>query len=140
AGDSKNINPKNRNHRQHKKPQQNSNNPQLGGNNFNSIAAVDDRDLSWKQYISNISNGNAPSKTANKKFRNQHSSQNGFDLNHSPMAISAKKVRDLAKNEAWAAEKKEADKPSVQIRVKGSVKAKSAIESHNLSHQDNQKN
>jgi len=110
-------------------PQQNFNNPQLAGNSFTAVTAVDDRDLSWKQYITNISNGNAPSKTANKKFRSKHGSQKGgFDLNHSPMAISAKKVRDIAKNEEWASEKKEAAKPSVQIRVKAPVKIKGTLD------------
>lgn len=133
-----NRNNKNRNNRQNKNPQQNSN-PQLGGNNFNVELATDDRDLSWKQYISNISNGNAPSKTANKKYRKQHTSQNGgFDLNHSPMAISAKKVRDIAKNEEWASEKKEASKPNVQIRVKSPIKSKSNLE-NNDANSDNSK-
>ncbi len=121
-----------KNKNRNKNPKNNQpRNPQNTGNQFNSD--IDERDLSWKQYISNISSGNGNSKTANKKFRKRGGGQGGnFDINHSPMAVSAKKVRDLAQNEEWVEEQKE-NKPSVQIRVKNTVKPKaSPPESDNI--------
>lgn len=127
-GQNKQQNAKNNKTRNKRKNSQTSNTQtgQDAGNSFNSDTHLDERDLSWKQYISNISNGNSASKSANKKFRKNQGKQNGnFDLNHSPMAVSARKNRDIAKNEEWAAEVKEANKPSVQIRVKNTIKSKS---------------
>jgi len=134
-------------------PQQNKANHQKAGNAFNSDGQPDERDLSWKQYISNISNGNGNGNTQsngkgnttkknnNKNSRKRQNKQNGsFDINHSPMAISAKKVRDIAKNEEWASEKKEANKPNVQIRVKHSVKAKINNSDSTKSHIDDEGN
>lgn len=99
------------------------------GNTFVSDSYMDDRDLSWKQYISNISNGN-DNKSANRKYRKNQGGRGqggraqagGFDLNNSPMAISAKKVRDMNKGDDWANHEQAPKKPQVQIKVKGPVK------------------
>ncbi len=99
-------------------------------NNFNADPFMSDRDMSWKTYISNMSNGNGNgngngnrnhnsghNKGGNKnRGRNFKRQSGGFDLNNSPMAISAKTVRERA-NDEWIDENK-IKKPGVQIRVK----------------------
>lgn len=95
------------------------------GNTFQGDTHLDERELSWKQYISNISSGNA-SKNVNKKFRKQQGNHTGFDLNHSPMAINTKKIRDMQPEDRWIDEAKE-NKPSVQIRVKSQTKTREQL-------------
>jgi len=118
SGPLKNNNPKNRN----KNKQRNKTKvagPQ-SGNTFHGDTHLDERELSWKQYISNISSGN-PSKNANKKYRKHQGNHTGFDLNNSPMAINTKKIRDMQPEDRWVDENKE-NKPNVQIRVKSPLK------------------
>ncbi len=92
------------------------------GNTFQADNYQDERELSWKQYISNISSGNV-SKSANKKYRKHQGNSTGFDLNHSPMAINTKKIRDMQPEEQWTDESR-SNKPSVQIRLKSQSKSR----------------
>lgn len=126
---------KNRNNRNNKnrnsKPNRNNQQPLDNGNQIFSDTYSDDRDLSWKQYISNISSGNGNPKNANKKFRRKGVQSSGFDLNNSPMAISAKSMRDMNNKDEWIGEESTNKKPDVQIRVKGQNKSVGSDQTRN---------
>jgi ATP-dependent RNA helicase SrmB len=142
----------NKNHKQKKGKQNKQNRPQgqgqgqqgqqgQNGNQVYNDPFMDDRDLSWKQYISNISSGKggntgSGNKNANRKYRKRQSGQNSnFDINNSPMAISAKSLKDMNNsNDEWI--EQEDKKPDVQIRVKGQGKTRNSQDSSDKSLND----
>lgn len=89
--------------------------------------------MSWKQYISNISNGNGSAKKANRQYRQGNKSN--FDINHSPMASNQKARAKRPADEEWVDNTAE-KKSNVQIKVKSAQKPKVQSSSSNTNPTD----